>query len=196
MSSDVDSITYSVEENCWEYQASSPDEKALTEACRRYTRKCQCCHKFSSTVYDFLYTRFGVIYEGETNGECTISVQGEIRKYRRLHILEFDSDRKRMSVIVQFPDSSLWMLCKGAESTVLPRCVMGPILETERHVQDYAMVYCLRLNLHSFKILSRSLVYHIAWTSYFDDSFAAPFTRRIPRNRSCFGDSSPIDDRS
>jgi phospholipid-translocating ATPase len=65
---------------------------------------------------------------------------GEERLYRRLHILEFDSDRKRMSVIVQFPDESIWLLCKGAESTVLPRCVFGPIPETESHIKDYAMV--------------------------------------------------------
>lgn len=45
-----------------------------------------------------------------------------------------------MSVIVQFPDESIWLLCKGAESTVLPRCVFGPIPETESHIKDYAMV--------------------------------------------------------
>ena len=39
---------------------------------------------------------------------CKIMYQGEERLYRRLHILEFDSDRKRMSVIVQFPDESIW----------------------------------------------------------------------------------------
>jgi phospholipid-translocating ATPase len=66
--------------------------------------------------------------------------QGEERLYRRLHILEFDSDRKRMSVIVQFPDESIYLLCKGAESTVLPKCVAGSIDETEQHIKDYAMV--------------------------------------------------------
>jgi len=72
--------------------------------------------------------------------------QGEERLYRRLHILEFDSDRKRMSVIVQFPDESIWLLCKGAESTILPRCVFGPIPETESHIKDYAMVPSKTLN--------------------------------------------------
>lgn len=77
---------------------------------------------------------------GEVDGECSVSIKGEIRKYRRLHVLEFDSNRKRMSVIVQFPDDSIWLLCKGAESTVLPRCIAGPISETENHIEDYAMV--------------------------------------------------------
>ncbi|XP_046454878.1 phospholipid-transporting ATPase IF-like [Daphnia pulex] len=102
----------------YDYQASSPDEKALAEACQR----------------------LDVVYCGETNDICKIMYQGEERLYRRLHILEFDSDRKRMSVIVQFPDESIWLLCKGAESTVLPRCVFGPIPETESHIKDYAMM--------------------------------------------------------
>jgi phospholipid-translocating ATPase len=48
------------------------------------------------------------VYCGEANDICKIMYQGEERLYRRLHILEFDSDRKRMSVIVQFPDESIW----------------------------------------------------------------------------------------
>jgi magnesium-transporting ATPase (P-type) len=43
-------------------------------------------------------------------------------------------------VIVQFPDESIYLLCKGAESTVLPKCVAGSIDETEQHIKDYAMV--------------------------------------------------------
>jgi phospholipid-translocating ATPase len=84
--------------------------------------------------------RFGIIYHGETGGICTISVNGEKRTYRRLHILEFDSNRKRMSVIVKFPDDSIWLLCKGAEITVLPKCIAGWKDETEQHIKDYAMV--------------------------------------------------------
>ena len=90
-----------------------------------------------------LYFRFGVVYCGEDDGVCTVSFKGEDRQYRKLHVLEFDSDRKRMSVVVQFPDSSIWLLCKGAESSVLPLCnTDGTIyMRTEHHVKDYALVY-------------------------------------------------------
>lgn len=71
---------------------------------------------------------------------CTVTYQGEERLYDRLHVLEFDSDRKRMSVIVRFPDGAVWLLCKGAESSVLPCCSVGPKDETEGHIKDYAMV--------------------------------------------------------
>ena len=37
------------------------------------------------------------------------------REYRVLNILEFNSSRKRMSVIVQPPEGPLLLLCKGAD---------------------------------------------------------------------------------
>lgn len=70
--------------------------------------------------------------------------------YHRLHVLEFDSARKRMSVIVKFPDDTIWLLCKGAESSVLPNCIAGCMAETEQHIHDYAMVsivFFLKFNL-------------------------------------------------
>ncbi|KAI9560836.1 hypothetical protein GHT06_011788 [Daphnia sinensis] len=112
----------------FEYQASSLDEKVL------------------------ISSMFGVIYCGEIGGIYTISVKGERRSYRRLHVLEFDANRKRMSVIVQFPDDSIWLLCKGAESTVLPHCVAGSIAATEQHIKDYAI-----LSLRTLTIASRHL---------------------------------------
>ena len=100
--------------------------------------------------------RFGVVYCGEMDNLCTLKIGREKRQYQRLHILEFDSDRKRMSVIVQFPDESIWLLCKGAESTILPRCVHGAIAETENHIKDYALV---RKNGTVFqKLIARTII--------------------------------------
>lgn len=87
-----------------------------------------------------LMFRLDMVYCGETNDICRVLFQGQERLYSRLHVLEFDSDRKRMSVILQFPDDSIWLLCKGAESAILPRCDFGPVSETESHIKDYAMV--------------------------------------------------------
>lgn len=93
-----------------------------------------------SLLLSFYLNRLDVVYCGEENDICTVEFRGEERQYRRLHVLEFDSDRKRMSVIIQCPDGSIWLLCKGAESSILPRCVEGPLAETENHIKDYAMV--------------------------------------------------------
>ena len=49
----------------------------------------------------------------------------QVREYRKLHVLEFDSTRKRMSVVVRYPSGRVLLVTKGAESSVLPRCVTG-----------------------------------------------------------------------
>lgn len=69
----------------------------------------------------------------------TRSVTTSLKTYKKLHTLEFDSTRKRMSVIVQHPNGKIYLITKGAESSVLPRCVTGPIAETGKHVDQCAM---------------------------------------------------------
>ncbi|XP_042857973.1 phospholipid-transporting ATPase IF-like [Penaeus japonicus] len=86
-----------------EYQAASPDEKALVEACARY----------------------GVVFEGQSHDQLVLDVRGQRRTFTRLQILEFDSDRKCMSVAVRDESTGrIWLLTKGAESSVLKRCSM------------------------------------------------------------------------
>ena len=98
--------------------------------------------------------RLGIVFHGEDDGLCRLTVFGEDRFYCRLQVLDFDSDRKRMSIIMKFPDESLWLLCKGAESAILPRCIDGPIEKTLEHINDYALV-----GLYYFLIMSICLVY-------------------------------------
>ena len=51
-------------------------------------------------------------------------------KYRTLAEFPFDSTRKRMSLIVQLENGEYYLMTKGADSIMLPRCVfMG---ETEK----------------------------------------------------------------
>lgn len=38
-----------------------------------------------------------------------------------LHVLGFTSDRKRMSVILRAEDGTIKIICKGADTTMLPR---------------------------------------------------------------------------
>eukprot|EP00092_Neocalanus_flemingeri_P006019 GFUD01006485.1.p1 GENE.GFUD01006485.1~~GFUD01006485.1.p1 ORF type:complete len:1188 (+),score=195.19 GFUD01006485.1:192-3755(+) len=109
-----------------EYNASSPDEKALVEAC----------------------AMFGMKFIGEEEDEqgiqCKIidSRSGEsvLKLYTKLHVLEFDSTRKRMSVIVRYPCGKIMLVTKGAETSVLPMCIEGPIRESNKHIDEYALV--------------------------------------------------------
>jgi phospholipid-translocating ATPase len=40
------------------------------------------------------------------------------QRFKILQILEFDSTRKRMSVVIELEDGRLRLLCKGADSAI------------------------------------------------------------------------------
>ncbi|KAI8514226.1 putative phospholipid-transporting ATPase IF, partial [Branchiostoma belcheri] len=108
----------------FEYQASSPDEKALVEAADR----------FGITFLG--QTR---ITEGKSAGDfLKISVRGEEKEYELLHILEFDPTRKRMSAIIKLPNGNIRLYTKGAESALLPLCLSGERDKTLYHVNQFA----------------------------------------------------------
>ncbi|XP_062960470.1 phospholipid-transporting ATPase IF isoform X8 [Cynocephalus volans] len=100
-----------------EYYASSPDEKALVEAA----------------------ARIGVVFIGNSEETMEVKTLGKLERYKLLHILEFDSDRRRMSVIVQAPSGEKFLFAKGAESSILPKCIGGEIEKTRIHVDEFAL---------------------------------------------------------
>lgn len=62
-------------------------------------------------------------------------------KFKRLAVLEFTSDRKRMSTIVQDQTGQVWLYTKGAESHVLPLCTKTNkqfIATTQQHINEFA----------------------------------------------------------
>ncbi|XP_077899839.1 phospholipid-transporting ATPase IF isoform X2 [Ictidomys tridecemlineatus] len=100
-----------------EYYASSPDEKALVEAA----------------------ARIGIVFIGNSEETMEVKILGKLERYKLLHILEFDSDRRRMSVIVQAPSGEKLLFAKGAESSILPKCIGGEIEKTRIHVDEFAL---------------------------------------------------------
>ncbi|XP_055682431.1 phospholipid-transporting ATPase IF isoform X2 [Lutzomyia longipalpis] len=142
-----------------DYQASSPDEKALVEAC----------------------AKVGFVYTGDDDDVVTVKIKksvfrggkarnvdtldsvkkifkadnSTIMKFTRLHVLEFTSDRKRMSVIVRDQKGQIWLYTKGAESHVLPLCDKTPrqlITETQNHINDFA-----KLGLRTLTVARRKI---------------------------------------
>ncbi|KAK3533381.1 hypothetical protein QTP70_019327 [Hemibagrus guttatus] len=100
-----------------EYYASSPDEKALVEATKR----------------------MGVAFTGINGETMEIKTFGKSEKYKLLHVLEFDANRRRMSVILQTPSGEKVLFTKGAESSVLPYTKSGEIEKTRVHVDEFAL---------------------------------------------------------
>ncbi|XP_042476690.1 phospholipid-transporting ATPase 1-like [Macadamia integrifolia] len=80
-----------------DYQGESPDEQALVAAAAAY----------------------GYTLIERTSGHIVIDVNGEKLRLDVLGLHEFDSVRKRMSVIIRFPNNAVKVLAKGADSSML-----------------------------------------------------------------------------
>ncbi|XP_065366183.1 phospholipid-transporting ATPase IF isoform X1 [Calliphora vicina] len=130
-----------------DYQASSPDEKALVEAC----------------------AHLGLVYIGDDDEVLKIRVTpphmdysrpfsvGKVNEmnFDRLHVLEFTSDRKRMSVIIKDENGTKWIYTKGAESYVFPLCSNNSrdlVAKTDAHISDFA-----RMGLRTLAIARRKI---------------------------------------
>jgi len=84
------------------YNASSPDELALVNAAKQ----------------------FGFEFKGkdaDDNYSVLDKINGKFLNYKLLHVCEFNSTRKRMSVIFRDPLGKIILMCKGADSTILER---------------------------------------------------------------------------
>lgn len=119
----------------YEYQSSSPDEKAFVEACRRYA----------------------IIFHGVRDGMLEVTFKGKMRRYQQLHVLEFDPIRKRMSVIVKYENGDVYLLCKGAESAILDRVIDGEKRITLQHVNDFATLGLRTLVLAQRKLSEKDI---------------------------------------
>uniref|UniRef100_A0A8C6TYP7 Phospholipid-transporting ATPase n=1 Tax=Neogobius melanostomus TaxID=47308 RepID=A0A8C6TYP7_9GOBI len=60
-------------------------------------------------------------------------------RFKLLHVLEFDPNRRRMSVILQTPSGGQIMFTKGAESAILPFATSGEMEKTRLHVDEFAL---------------------------------------------------------
>jgi magnesium-transporting ATPase (P-type) len=84
------------------YNASSPDELALANGMRHFG--------FAFRDRDI-----------DDNILIDLTREGKEVKYKLLHVIEFNSDRKRMSVIVRTEDNRILIVCKGADSIISAR---------------------------------------------------------------------------
>ncbi|KNA22782.1 hypothetical protein SOVF_030500 [Spinacia oleracea] len=107
------------------YEAESPDEAAFVIAARELGFE---FHKRTQTTVSLLELD-------------PVSGQKIDREFKILSILEFNSTRKRMSVIVETEEGKMILLCKGADSVMFPRLAKqgGDFEEQTRdHVNEYA----------------------------------------------------------
>ena len=115
------------------YNASSPDELALVNGAR--------------------HLGFGFIDRDE-DGKMVCTTRFGERRYKLLNLIEFDSTRKRMSVIVRTPEGHIKCICKGADSIIEKRLKeKGKILKkTQKYLDGYA-----KLGLRTLLIASKDV---------------------------------------
>ncbi|KAH9790705.1 putative phospholipid-transporting ATPase 8 [Citrus sinensis] len=107
------------------YEAESPDEAAFVIAAREVGFQFFGSSQTSISLHEL----------------DPVSGQKVNRVYELLHVLEFTSSRKRMSVMVRNPENQLLLLCKGADSVMFERLSKHGQqfeAETRRHINRYA----------------------------------------------------------
>ncbi|XP_052793334.1 probable phospholipid-transporting ATPase IA isoform X2 [Mya arenaria] len=105
-------------DNTINYQASSPDEGALVKGAKQ----------------------LGFVFSTRTPDAVTVDVFGKEERYEVLNVLEFTSDRKRMSVVVRMPDGKIKLYCKGADNVIYER-LEGSQRHSEitiKHLEQFA----------------------------------------------------------
>jgi phospholipid-translocating ATPase len=103
-----------------EYKAQSPDESALV-----------------GTARDLGFTMLR-----KHDDKFILDVLGKEETYTVLDMIEFNSTRKRMSVIVRLPNQRIILFCKGADSIIYGRLRQGEQHElrqtTAEHLEMFA----------------------------------------------------------
>ncbi|KAJ7950129.1 Phospholipid-transporting ATPase [Quillaja saponaria] len=105
-----------------DYQGESPDEQALVSAASAYG-----------------YTLFE-----RTSGHIVVDVNGEKLRLDVLGLHEFDSVRKRMSVVIRLPNNVVKVLVKGADTSMLSILANAGVSNddiqhaTESHLSEYS----------------------------------------------------------
>uniref|UniRef100_A0A672G238 Phospholipid-transporting ATPase n=1 Tax=Salarias fasciatus TaxID=181472 RepID=A0A672G238_SALFA len=100
------------------YQASSPDEGALVKGAKG----------------------LGFVFTARTPHSVIIEARGKEMSYELLNVLEFSSNRKRMSVVVRTPDGKLRLYCKGADNVIFERLTESSQYKdlTVAHLEQFA----------------------------------------------------------
>uniref|UniRef100_A0A3Q3KBQ8 Phospholipid-transporting ATPase n=1 Tax=Monopterus albus TaxID=43700 RepID=A0A3Q3KBQ8_MONAL len=100
------------------YQASSPDEGALVKGAKG----------------------LGFVFTARTPHSVIIEARGKEMSYELLNVLEFSSNRKRMSVVVRTPSGKLRLYCKGADNVIFERLTEASQYKelTVSHLEQFA----------------------------------------------------------
>ncbi len=96
------------------FKSQSPDEAALVAAARD----------------------LGFVFLGRDRDVIFVSLMGNVEPIKVMNILEFNSDRKRMSAIVRRTSGEILLLCKGADNVIYERLSEESLASEASHVNQ------------------------------------------------------------
>lgn len=118
------------------FQAASPDELALVEAAQ-----------------DLGYML--IDRPAQSIKLQTIDAEGHetTDSYQVLDVIEFSSQRKRMSIIIRMPDNTICVICKGADNVITSRLKLSHL--AEQKARDIGQRASMRKTFEKNKVLQR-----------------------------------------
>ncbi|KAL7248709.1 hypothetical protein ACSBR2_003454 [Camellia fascicularis] len=167
-----------------DYQGESPDEQALVAAASAY----------------------GYTLVERTSGHIVIDVNGQKLRLDVLGLHEFDSVRKRMSVVIRFPNNVVKVLVKGADTSMLSILNKDPAHDghirhaTHSHLNEYSceglrtLVVAAR-DLTDAELEEWQCMYEDASTSLTDRSIKLRQTAALIECNLCLLGATGIEDK-
>eukprot|EP00835_Amoeboradix_gromovi_P004299 NODE_327_length_10929_cov_0.344137.p1 type:complete len:1114 gc:universal NODE_327_length_10929_cov_0.344137:10468-7127(-) len=81
----------------------------------------------------------GYTFDHRDGNMITLNMKDKLFQYNILHVIEFTSSRKRMSVIVQSMDNRIIMFSKGADDFMFQHAISNPTkVFIDHHLQQFA----------------------------------------------------------
>ena len=107
------------------YKSSSPDESAMVNCSRNFG-----IIFAGRDIYDNIF----ILEKNKTTGKY------DKISYKLLSCLDYSSERKRMAVIIRFPDNKIYLFAKGADSAIGERVTQNKeLIEiTNEHLIEFA----------------------------------------------------------
>ncbi|KAG6970136.1 hypothetical protein JG687_00002800 [Phytophthora cactorum] len=161
----------SVETPTIKYNASSPDEEALVLAA----------------------ADLGYVLESRDGPMCHTLIQGRPMSFEILNVLEFNSDRKRMSVIVRFPDGSIVLYCKGADDIIFDLLSKSQPQGDKWGSDETSSATSVLLEALKRAILYLWDLVKLALVGRDEEAEARKKRRRLPRREHAGADAAPTD---
>lgn len=123
--------------------ADEPDEEdEETKAKKRTTIRYQAQSPDEICLCNFARDN-GVVLKERRNTELVVDVFGEEQIYEILQVMEFTSDRRRMSVMLRQPDGKIVVYSKGADSIMMARLSdsvpAGIRNRTQAHIDEFSL---------------------------------------------------------